>query len=132
MFCVLLQRKRRQKVSYLDYMALNTNKNLKLFYSIKEVASQFGVTESLLRFWEKQFPSISPKKNAHNVRQYTEEDIAEIRTVYNLVKVRGMKISSAQQILAKNNQGAKDNAVILLRLQSIRDELLFLKQELGE
>ena len=50
-------------------MALNTDKNLKLYYSIKEVAQMVGVSESTLRFWEKEFPYLKPKTNANNVRQ---------------------------------------------------------------
>ena len=42
-------------------MALNANKNLKLYYSIKEVAKMFDVSESLLRYWETEFPLLSPK-----------------------------------------------------------------------
>ena len=62
-----------------NIMSLNTNPDLKLYYSISEVATLFGVAESLLRFWEKQFPNIHPKKSSNNVRQYTKEDIEEIR-----------------------------------------------------
>ena len=40
----------------------NTERDLKLYYSISEVAQMFDVNESLLRFWEKEFPQISPKK----------------------------------------------------------------------
>ena len=54
---------------------LNKNKNLKIYYSIGEVAQMFGVNESLLRYWEKRFPQLSPKKAGRDVRQYTQEDI---------------------------------------------------------
>ena len=71
-------------------MALNTNKNLKLFYSIKEVAEMFGVNETLLRYWEKEFPQICPKKAGRQVRQYTQADIEQIRidVVSRLRKIR--------------------------------------------
>ena len=59
-------------------MALNTNKKLKMYYSIGEVAKMFQVNESLLRYWEKEFPIISPRKVGGNVRQYREEDIENI------------------------------------------------------
>lgn len=52
-------------------MALKTDKELKLYYSISEVAKMFDVNESLLRYWEKEFPMISPKKTGGNVRQST-------------------------------------------------------------
>lgn len=113
-------------------MALNTNKNLKKYYGIAEVAAQFGVAESVLRFWEKQFPNISPKKISRNIRQYTVEDIEEVRIVYNLLKVRGMKIAAAQKVLANNRQAANDTSEMLERLQSIRNELVSISNELKE
>lgn len=111
-------------------MALNTNKTLKKYYSISEVAEQFGLAESNLRFWEKEFPNIHPKKSGRNVRQYTVEDIEEVRLVYNLVKERGMKLAAARAVLAKNKQGATDTAELMQRLQSIRSELVAINNEL--
>lgn len=52
---------------------LNTDKELKLYYSIGEVADMFGVNTSLLRFWEKEFPQISPKTAGRGIRQYRKE-----------------------------------------------------------
>jgi DNA-binding transcriptional MerR regulator len=69
-------------------MALNTNKELKLFYSISEVAKMFNVSETLLRFWEKEFPNIKPRKAGRGIRQYSKDDIEEVRSVYHLVKER--------------------------------------------
>ena len=112
-------------------MALNTNKDLKLFYSIGEVAQEFGVNESLLRFWESEFPNIAPKKNARGVRMYTKEDIEEIRLVYNLVKVRGMKLSVAQKTLATKRGSAQDTAQALEQLMQIREELVALRKLLN-
>ena len=48
---------------------LNTDKELKLYYSIGEVADMFGVNPSLLRFWEKEFPQISPKTAGRGCRR---------------------------------------------------------------
>ena len=64
------------------------DKDLKLYYSISEVAQMFDVNESLLRFWEKEFPQLSPKKGAE-VRQYRKEDIETVKLIYHLVKERG-------------------------------------------
>ena len=84
-------------------MPLIHNKNLKTYFSIGEVAKMFDVSESLLRFWESEFPSIQPQKGLRNIRQYTAETIDEINIVYNLVKVRGMKISAARELIEKNH-----------------------------
>ena len=74
--------------------------NKKIYYSIREVAALFGVNESLLRFWEKEFPKqIAPRKTAKGTRQYTEQDIENIRLVYHLVKERKMSLSGARDSL---------------------------------
>ncbi len=113
-------------------MAYNPSKDLKKFYGIAEVAEQFNVAESLLRFWEKEFPNIKPRKNGRGVRMYTKEDIEEVRLVYNLLKVRGMKIAAAKQVLSKNKKAANDTSEIINRLQSIKTELLEISRELKE
>ena len=113
-------------------MAYNPNKDLKKFYGIAEVAEQFNVAESLLRFWEKEFPNIKPRKSGRGVRMYTKEDIEEVRLVYNLLKVRGMKIAAAKQVLSKNKKTANDTSEIINRLQSIKTELLEISRELKE
>ena len=113
-------------------MAYNPNKELKKYYGIAEVAEEFNVTESLLRFWEKEFPNICPKKSGRGVRMYTKEDVDEVRLVYNLLKVRGMKIAAAKAVLSKNRKAASDATEIIERLQYIKSELQEISRELGE
>ena len=112
-------------------MALNLNKNLKLYYSIKEVAEMFGLNESTLRYWETEFPYLKPKTLATTkVRQYTEKDIEQIRLIHNLVKVRGFKLAAAKKMINANRDGADRTAEVLNRLIVVRDELQALKHEL--
>lgn len=113
-------------------MPLNPNKELKLYYSISEVAQMFDVNETLLRFWEKEFPQISPKKTGRNIRQYRKEDIEQIRTIYNLVKVRGLKISAAREALKKNKEGIEKSTEVVDRLRALKAELQELRAQLGE
>ena len=109
-------------------MALNTNKNPKLYYSIKEVAQQVGVSESTLRYWETEFPNLKPKTVASTkVRQYTDKDIEEIKVIYNLIKVRGFKIAAARKYLRENVDRSAD---VLDNLIGVRDQLLDLKKHL--
>lgn len=113
-------------------MALNTDKNLKLYYSIKEVAQILGVTESLLRYWEKEFPHLRPKTISSNkVRQYTDKDIEQIKLIYNLVKVRGFKLASARKYLNENRGGVDKSNEVLETLISVRDQLKSLKEQLS-
>ena len=111
-------------------MAYNPNKELKLYYSIGEVAEMFDVNESLLRYWEKEFPIISPKKAGGNVRQYRKEDIENIRLVYHLVKEKGMTLQGAKQKLKMNRETTIRTAEILDRLKLIREELVSMRKEL--
>lgn len=112
-------------------MALNLNKNLKLYYSIGEVAQMFGIRESTLRFWEKEFPYLKPKvKGPSLVRQYSEKDIEQIRLIHNLVKVRGFKLAAAKAMISTNRKGVDKTAEVLETLQTVRDELMLLKKHL--
>ena len=88
-------------------MAYNSNKDLKMYYSIGEVAKMFNVNESLLRYWEKEFPIISPRKAGGNIRQYRKEDIDNIRLVYHLVKEKGMTLQGAKQRLKANKESTE-------------------------
>ena len=110
-------------------MALNTEKNLKLYYSIKEVAQMLNVSESMLRFWEKEVPMIKPKTTGNNIRQYTEDDIANIKMVYNLVKVRGFKLAAARKMLKENKSAVSSNTKAMELLISLRDELQKMKKQ---
>lgn len=112
-------------------MALNKDKNLKLYYSISEVAEMFELNESTLRFWEQEFTFLKPKtKGAGKVRQYSAKDVDQIRLIYNLVKVRGFKLAAAKKIINSNRTGADKTAEALDKLISIKEELTALKKQL--
>ena len=111
-------------------MALNPEKPHKLYYSIKEVAKMMNVSESLLRYWETEFPHLRPKTTGNKVRQYTDKNIEQIKVIYNLVKVRGFKIANARKIINENRQGADKTAEVMNTLTSVRDQLKELKLQL--
>ncbi len=109
---------------------LNTDKELKLYYSIGEVADMFGVNPSLLRFWEKEFPQISPKTAGRGIRQYRKEDVETIGLIYHLVKEKGMTLPGARQRLKDNKEATVRNYEIVNKLKAIKEELLAIKREL--
>ena len=111
-------------------MALNTDKPVKLYYSIKEVAEMIGVNESTLRYWEKEFTFIKPKVTANKVRQYTEKDIEQIKVIYSLIKVKGFKIAAARKYLQQNRSRADKSSEVLDTLISVRDQLKDLKKQI--
>lgn len=109
-------------------MALKKDKNLKLFYSISEVAQMFDVNESTLRFWEKEFDIIHPRKTEKGTRYYKQEDIDAVRLVYHLVKERGLTLAGARQKLKNNKEAAVRQEEIVNRLKQIKEELTQIKK----
>ncbi len=102
----------------------------KLYYSIGEVAEMFQVNASLIRFWEKEFSSINPKKNKKGNRLFTVKDIETIQRIYVLVKVDGMTLEGAKKALKEKQvtiDPIEDHSEIINRLESIKERLLKLK-----
>lgn len=112
-------------------MALNTNKDLKLYYSISEVAEIFDVAESMLRYWEKMFPKhIKPRKAGRNIRQYTKEDIDQIRSIKYLLKDKGLRIEAARAVLEKNNAVTDQTVLVVDKLRQLRQQLVTMRDAL--
>lgn len=111
-------------------MSYNPNKDLKQYYSIAEVSEMFNLPASLLRYWEKEFPTINPKKGGNNVRMYTKEDIEEIQLINDLVKGRNMKLAAARELIQRNREGAKNSSDLLQRLTTVREQLIDIKRSL--
>lgn len=113
-------------------MALNTDKNTKLYFSIKEVAQLIGVSESTLRYWETEFPNIRPRTvSSTKVRQYTAQDVEQLKVIYNLLKVRGFKIAAARKYIRENRESADKLSVVLDTLAGVRDQLKTLRDQLN-
>lgn len=102
----------------------------KRYYKIGEVAKAFGLNTSHIRFWEKEFDIIKPKKNAKGNRLFTQEDISNFKLIYNLVKERGFTLEGAKQKLKKNPDGIFNNHEIISRLEAVKEELLKIKNSL--
>ena len=101
----------------------------KRYYSIGEVAKAFQVKPSLLRFWEKEFEQIKPKKKQSGTRKYTQENIKTIQYIHHLIKEKGMTLEGTKkQLLLKPKDDKKES--ILSKLESIKDSLEKLKIKL--
>ncbi len=102
----------------------------KRYYKIGEVAKAFSVNASLIRFWEKEFDIIKPKKNAKGNRMFTSEDIANFKLIYNLVKERGFTLDGAKQKLKVDPERVIKNHEIISRLEAVKAELIKIKNQL--
>ena len=102
----------------------------KIYYAIGEVAKIFKVNASLIRFWEKEFDIIKPKKNKKVNRLFTKKDIKNLHVIFHLVKERGYTLDGAKKKLKDNKDGTIKNAEIVKSLQKIKSFLIDLKEEL--
>ncbi len=102
----------------------------KRYYSIGEVAKAFDVNASLIRFWDSEFDILKPKKNAKGNRMFTPEDITNLQLIYHLVKERGFTLEGAKTHLKEGQKKTMDKFEIIKKLESIRTQLVSLKNEL--
>jgi DNA-binding transcriptional MerR regulator len=102
----------------------------KRYYGIGEVARAFDVNTSLIRFWEKEFDILQPKKNAKGNRKFTQEDVRSLELIYHLVKERGFTLEGAKLHLKENKKPTMDRFELVRKLQGIRSELVKIKEAL--
>jgi DNA-binding transcriptional MerR regulator len=102
----------------------------KRYYTIREVAAMFTVRESQLRYYEREFPMLNPKRNHAKDRVYTPEDIALLRRIFDLVKTNGLKIEAAREVLKTQPARQSEARQLVSKLQEIRAFLEELKKRL--
>lgn len=102
----------------------------KRYYNIGEVAKAFNVNASLIRFWEKEFDVLKPKKNAKGNRKFTPDDIKNLKFIYHLVKERGFTLEGAKTHLKEERQKSLTNFEIINKLEGIKAQLIKIKQQL--
>jgi DNA-binding transcriptional MerR regulator len=111
-------------------MAYKEKEIEKIYYSIGEVAEMFNVAPSLIRFWETEFELIQPKKNRKGNRQFTKEDIDNVRTIYHLVKEKGFTLQGAKEMLKNDTQSVKNKMELLDSLRKVRSFLVEVREKL--
>ena len=100
----------------------------KKYYSIGEVASNFTVNPSLIRFWEQEFKLLNPKKNSRGNRKFTNTDIENINKIYFLLKEKGYTIQGAKDYI--RNEKTSKKLDIVSKLKQIKDKLIEIRDQL--
>ena len=103
----------------------------KRYYKIGEVAKAFGVNTSHIRFWEKEFDILKPKKNNKGNRLFTQEDLKNLKLIYHLVKEKGYTLEGAKSKMKESPKKIENNHQIITRLETIKAELLRIKDHLS-
>ena len=102
----------------------------KRYYSIGELAKAFDVNASLIRFWDKEFDILKPKKNAKGNRMFTPEDVTNLKLIFHLVKERGFTLDGAKTHLKEGQKKTLDKYEIISKLEAIKMQLNAIKSEL--
>ena len=102
----------------------------KRYYSIGELATAFAVNTSLIRFWDKEFDILKPKKNAKGNRMFTPEDVKNLQLIYHLVKERGFTLEGAKTHLKEGQKKTLDKFEIIAKLETIKSQLTNIKNQL--
>ncbi|SKB58191.1 DNA-binding transcriptional regulator, MerR family [Parapedobacter luteus] len=102
----------------------------KLYYTMGEVTAMFGVNASQIRFYEREFDVIQPKKNKKGNRLFTPEDIANLKIIFNLVKDKGYTLQGARDYLKNNKSEARENQRVIDSLQRLKAFLLEVRDSL--
>ncbi|WP_456423367.1 MerR family transcriptional regulator [Lutibacter sp.] len=102
----------------------------KRYYKIGEVAKAFGLNTSHIRFWEKEFDILKPKKNKKGNRLFTQEDLKNLKLIYYLVKEKGFTLEGAKSKMKENLKNVKNKHDIILRLEAIKESLIKIKNQI--
>ncbi|MFC1223290.1 MULTISPECIES: MerR family transcriptional regulator [Pedobacter] len=102
----------------------------KMYYTMGEVTEMFNVNASQIRFYEKEFDILQPKKNKKGNRLFTPEDIENLKIIFNLVDEKGFTLKGAKEYLKNNKTGVKENQKIIDSLEKLKSFLVNLAQEL--
>tara|TARA_R110000868_G_scaffold289544_2_gene549749 strand:- start:2661 stop:2990 length:330 start_codon:yes stop_codon:yes gene_type:complete len=102
----------------------------KRYYGIGEIAKAFNVNTSLIRFWEKEFDILQPKKNAKGNRKFTPQDVKNLQLIFHLVKERGFTLEGAKTHLKENKSQTLSTFDIIQKLENVKAELIKIKNQL--
>jgi len=95
----------------------------KKYYKIRDVAEMLDLPQSTLRYWESEFPELTPMRSKSNIRYYSADNLRTLQIIRFLVKDRGLKIEAAKRELATNRRNLSRRMKIVANLREIRDDL---------
>lgn len=96
----------------------------KIYYSLRETEEETGVPASTLRYWEKQFNELSPRKDGHGNRYYTREDLELIKRIkYIRDELKITRIEAIRKELKTNTKRSDERQAAVEILLRVKDEL---------
>jgi DNA-binding transcriptional MerR regulator len=111
-------------------MALKEKEISKLYYSMGEVSEMFEVNPSMIRFYEKEFDILQPKKNAKGNRLFRPEDIDNLKVIFNLIKDKGFTLQGAKEYMKNNKNEVLENQKVIDSLEKLKSFMIKLNEQL--
>lgn len=102
----------------------------KMYYTMGEVAILFDVNQSLIRFYEKEFDILQPKKNKKGNRYFTPEDIENLKIIFHLIRDKGYTLNGAKEYLKNNMADTRDSQRVIESLENLKKFLLEVRDQL--
>ena len=102
----------------------------KMYYTMGEVAALFDVNQSLIRFYEKEFDILAPKKNKNGTRYFTQEDIENLKLVIHLIKDKGYTLQGAKDYIRTKGNSSKDDIRVVSALENLKKFLIEVRDQL--
>jgi|SRR5919202_1245547 DNA-binding transcriptional MerR regulator len=115
-----------------DWEVCRMDSSSKLYYGIKEVAEIFKINASKLRYYEKEFPTLQPKKNRSGDRVYTQADIDHLKEIFELINEKGYTLPGAREFLKKRETSRRESARLTTKLLELKAFLQQMRDSLGE
>ena len=112
-------------------MLLTTNSQKK-FYRIGDVSQILNLPQSTIRFWEKEFSELRPRRNSGGTRMYTPHDIEQLRIIRFLIKDKGLHSTVPGNIYAGTEPTSNAKHEVIKRLQAMRRRLTDLLEALDQ
>ena len=102
----------------------------KMYYTMGEVSAMFDVNQSLIRFYEKEFDILQPKKNKKGDRYFTPEDVENLKIIFHLIRDKGYTLAGAKEHLKNDTGGTKDNQSVINTLENLKKFLLEVREQM--
>lgn len=105
-------------------------KSKRIYYTMGQVSEMFDLAPSTIRFWEKRFKILNPRKNAKGNRLFTPEDVENLKLIYHLTKEKKMTLEGAEHFIMQRRVATKGEMSVVEILQKIRSTLVEIRQEI--
>ncbi|MEC8537904.1 MAG: MerR family transcriptional regulator [Bacteroidota bacterium] len=112
-------------------MLENKDTDEKIYYSIGEVSKIIGISTSKIRFWEKEFDSIKPKKNKKGNRIFNKKELNKLKLIHHLLKEKKYTIDGAKKKMRKNPEKTETHQKVIENLKKIKAELIEIRKNLN-